>query len=336
MRYRKFERTGIGASEIGFGLWTLGTDWWGKRDWRQDIKLLQRSFGLGITMYDTADTYGNGFGEEILGMAFEGLRKEITISTKFGYDFYNYAHLRRGHGEIPQDFSPKYARYACEQSLKRLRTDYIDLYQIQNPRMEAIQRDDLFEELERLKEEGKLLAYAVALGPAIGWEEEGLAALRDRPIAAMQIIYNLFEQDPGRAFFPVSREKQIGLLVRVPHASGLLEGTYTKETTFPESDHRSHRFHQNPNWLIEGLNKVERLKFLHQGKDATIGQMALKFVLAEPSVTTVLPNIYNEDQLREFASAPECPDLAQEELEQIADLCQHNFYLEPEAAKASE
>jgi aryl-alcohol dehydrogenase-like predicted oxidoreductase len=336
VKFRTFGKTPIRASEIGFGCWTVGTDWWGKRYWRDDVKLLRTAFGLGITFYDTADTYGNGFGEEILALAFEGLRKEITIATKFGSDFYTYGHMRRGHGELPQDFSPKYARFACEESLKRLKTDFIDLYQLHNPRLGTVQRDDLFGELEKLKEEGKILSYGVALGPALGWKDEGLTALRSRQIAALQIIFNVLEQDPGREFFPDARRQGVGIMVRVPHASGLLEGTYTPETTFPANDHRAHRFHEDPNWLVNGLKKVEKLKFLTEEKKTTIGQMALKFILAEPSVTTVLPNIYNEEQLREFSAAPECPDLTPAELARIADLYEHNFYLDPQAAEAQQ
>ena len=148
--------------------------------------------------------------------------------------------------------------------------------------------------------------------------------MRQRPIATLQTIYNLLEQDPGRRFFPVARQEGGGVLVRVPHSSGLLEGKFTPETTFPPSDHRSHRPRE---WLTDGLRKLERLTFLIEGSGRTIGQAAIQFVLAEPSVASVLPNIYDADQLREFAAAPDTPPLSEAELSRTADLYEHDFYL---------
>jgi aryl-alcohol dehydrogenase-like predicted oxidoreductase len=328
MRYRTFGQTGITASEVGFGLWTVSTSWWGEKTPEQAIALLRRAFDLGITFFDTADTYGNGLGETLLADALGDRRPRITIATKFGYDWYHYAGQRRGQQEIPQDWSPAYARFACEQSLQRLRTDYIDIYQLHNVRFDGLRRDDLFAELEALKAEGKIRAYAVALGPAIGWREEGLYALRERRVGILHQIYNLLEQDPGRDFIAAARETGASFMVRVPHSSGLLEGKYTLETTFAPTDHRSHRTRE---WLVTGLQKLERLRFLHEGAGRTIGQAALKWILAEPTMTTVLPNIYDEEQLVEFAAAPDTPDLTAGELARVADLYAHDFYLEATA-----
>ena len=143
---------------------------------------------------------------------------------------------------------------------------------------------------------------------------------------ALQIIYNLLEQDPGRRFFPVAAELGIGILVRVPHSSGLLEGKFTAETTFPPGDHRSHR---PRSWLLEGLQKIERLKFLYEGRGMTLGQAALKWVLAEPTVTSAQPNIYDLEQLEEFAAAPDLPDLTEDDLRRVAALYARNFDLQP-------
>jgi aryl-alcohol dehydrogenase-like predicted oxidoreductase len=148
-------------------------------------------------------------------------------------------------------------------------------------------------------------------------------------MAALQVIYNLLEQDPARRFFPVAAELGVGVLVRVPHSSGLLEGKFTEETTFPPSDHRSHR---PRSWLIEGLKKLEWLRFLTEGRDMTIGQAALRFVLAEPTVSSALPNIYDAEQLAEFAAAGDLPDLTTDDLSQIAALYARNFDLEPAPA----
>lgn len=331
MRTRTFPGTDIAVSEIGFGVWTVGTTWWGIRDEASGIGLLTRAFDRGITFYDTSDTYGNGYGEEILRKALGAHRNSLQIATKFGYDFYTYAGERKGQQEIPQDWSPAYCRRACEQSLRRLGTDRIDLYQLHNPRLDAVQRDDLFATLEDLKAEGKIRTYGAALGPAIGGTEHGNEVMAARKIASLQIIYNLLEQDPGRTFFPLAREREVAIIVRVPHSSGMLEGTYTSETTFAPGDHRNHR---RKEWLVDGLKKVERLRFLTEGKGRTLAQVALKFVLAQDPIVAALPNIYNAEQLDEFAAASDVPDLTPGELAELAALYERNFDVVPSPAGA--
>lgn len=332
MRYRTFPRTDLPVSEVGFGVWTLTAGWWGKYTEGEAAALLREALGLGITYFDTADTYGNGAGEEIMPKALGKQRHEIVIGTKAGYDFYSNPGVRTGQREWPQDWSRDFVRFACEQSLKRLQTDYIDLYQLHNARMDAIESDELFGTLEELRREGKIRHYGVALGPAIGWREEGLAALQRREMQALQIIHNLLEQDPGRDFIAAARKVDTGIVVRVPHSSGLLEGKYTLETTFPREDHRSHRPRQ---WLVDGLKKLERLRFLHEDRDMTIGQAAIKWLLAEPLIVTVLPNIYDAEQLREFAAAPDKADLTAEDLARVAELYEANFHLDEEPAEAA-
>lgn len=326
MKYRKLGKTDISVSEVGFGVWTVGTTWWGITDEKIGIDLMRKAFDLGMTFFDNGDSYGDGKGEEMLAEALGDKRDKITIATKFGYDIYNVStDARPGHVERPQNFSPEFVRNACEQSLRRLGTDHIDLYQLHNPRMTAIESDELFALLEDLQSEGKIRSYGVALGPAIGWEEEGLVALRERKMSALQTIYNLLEQDPGRAFFPVARERAIGVLVRVPHSSGMLEGKYTSETVFSEDDHRSHR---PKDWLTGGLEKLRAVEFLAKDTGRTIGQAALQFILSEPTVSSTLPNIYNEEQLREFAEATETPAITNDELSKLADLYEVNFGVE--------
>ncbi len=157
-----------------------------------------------------------------------------------------------------------------------------------------------------------------------------MAAMRQRRVPSLQIIYSILEQDPARAFLPVAAECDTGLLARVPHASGMLDGTYTPGMTFDSSDHRSHRKQE---WLETSLRKVSQLQFLYQeGTGRTIGQAAMQFVLAQPMVTSVLPNVLNEEQLREFVAAPDTRPLTEDELSRIADLFDHDFYLEETAA----
>src|SRR3954447_1060153 len=281
MRTRNFGDTSLTCSEIGFGTWALGSTWWGKITRGEGVNLLERALDLGIMFFDTGDVYGTGANEEIVGKALAGVpRESIRISTKFGYALES-GRTQHSQGERPQDWSPDHARAALERSLTRLGTDYVDLYQLHNPRMDAIERDDLFEALERLRDEGKLRHYGVALGPAIGWRDEGLRAIETRDVAAVQTVYNVLEQDPGRDFLAAAEDRGIGVLARVPTSSGLLEDKYTLETTFPPHDHRSHRPRE---WLVDGLQKVERLRFLCAEHDLTMAQAALKFILAQRAI----------------------------------------------------
>lgn len=324
MKFRTIPNTDLSVSTVGFGLWTVSTTWWGITDEEFGKGLLRRAYDLGVTFFDTADTYGDGRGETLLAEALGDARDKIVIGTKFGYDFYT-DNERRGQRERPQDFSPKFVRFACEQSLRRLGTDVIDLYQVHNPRMTTVQNDELFATLEDLKSEGKIRHYAAALGPANGWEAEGLALARNRKIATLQVIYNMFEQDPGRRLIEACERDGVGVLVRVPHSSGLLEGKYTVDTMFPPGDHRNHRPRE---WLIEGLQKLEKVEFLARETGRTIGQAAIQYCLESPNTVSILPNIYNEEQLEEFVAGSDVPPLTAEEFAQIAAMYPDNFGVE--------
>lgn len=332
MRYRELGKTAITVSEVGFGLWTVATKMWGITDEAVGLRLLPEAFDLGITLFDSADTYGNGVADRMIARALRGKRDRVVIATKFGYDFYTYGDKRVGQQEIPHNFSPGFVRKALEGSLERLETEYIDIYQLHNPRLSHIEQNDLFALLERFVDEGKIRTYGVALGPRIGWRPEGLMALYQRRVPVLHMIYNLLEQDPGRDLADAAREVGTGLLVRVPHSSGLLEGKFTEATTFDSSDHRSFRSRE---WLLDGLQKVRQLDFLAEGTGRTIGQAALKWLLADPTVASTLPNIYDSEQLREFAAAPQTPDLTPGELARVAELVARNFSLAPEPTGAT-
>src|ERR687893_135822 len=328
MRYRTLGSTDIRVSEVGFGVWTVSTGWWGEVDDEVSVRLLRRAFEKGINYFDTADTYGAGLGETLLADAFGGMRDRVVISTKIGYDFYNHT-ARRGQQERPQDWSEAFVRFALERSLKRLDTDYIDFLQLHNTKMDAIEDDGLFALMEEFQSEGKIRAYGIALGPKIGWLEEGVRAMRERKVEGVQMIYNLLEQDPGRGLIETARQTGTSLIVRVPHSSGMLEGHYDENTTFAKNDHRRHRPKE---WLTTGLKKVDQLSFLTQSGDRTLDQAALKFILATPRVVSTLPNIYGEEQLEEFAAAPDTPDLTPDELSRIAELYDTDFGLEKQSA----
>jgi aryl-alcohol dehydrogenase-like predicted oxidoreductase len=324
MKYRRLGDTDINISEVGFGVWTVSTGWWGEVDDERSVRIMRQAHERGINYFDTADTYGSGKGETLLADAFGHMRESIVISTKIGYDFYNHT-ARRGQQERPQDWSEDFIRFALEQSLRRLGTDYVDFLQLHNTKMDAIENDALFALMHEFKDEGKIRAYGVALGPKIGWLEEGVRAMRERDVSGMQMIHNILEQDPGRGLIETARETDTSLVVRVPHSSGMLEGKYDENTTFAKNDHRRHRPKE---WLTEGLRKVEQLSFLTESGERTLGQAALKFILATPEVASTLPNIYDEEQIEEFAAAPETPDLTEEELARIAELYENNFGLQ--------
>jgi aryl-alcohol dehydrogenase-like predicted oxidoreductase len=332
MKYRPLKGTSLKVSEVGFGVWTVGTKMWGvpDEDYDTGVNLLRHALDLGVNFYDAADVYGDGKSEVLLERAFPGaMRDRVVIATKFGYDFYNHPGVQPGQRERPHNWTPDFIRLACERSLQRLKTDRIDFYQLHNPRLDAIRNDDIFSTLHELRDAGKILSFGVALGPAIDRRQidEGLAAIQERQ-AHVQIIYNLLEQMIGAPIFPVARQHPVNVFTRVPHSSGLLEGAYTETTTFTKDDHRIFRVKDNDarkTWLVDGLKKVEQLDFLCHGR--TIGQAAIKFILAEPSMGSVLPNIYNEQQLADFAGAPDTPDLTGEELNRIAELTRTNFGL---------
>ncbi|MBX9743395.1 MAG: aldo/keto reductase [Chthoniobacterales bacterium] len=334
MKYRTLPDSNLQISEVGFGLWTVSTGWWGTFTDEEAIRLMRLGADLGITLFDAADTYGNGRSEELLAKAFTtlGERERIVIATKVGYDFINYGgDARRGQREIPQNFSPQAIKQATEAALKRLKTDHIDILQLHNIRLEQVLDDALWETLDQLKAEGKIRHHGVALGPAIGWLGEGAAAIATRQPDILQHIYNMLEQEPGSSLHRVAEATQAKtkFFVRVPHSSGMLEGKYTTETVFPPSDHRSHRPRK---WLLDGIQKVEQLRFLEKS-NRTLGQAALQWLLHDPRVATVLPNIYNEEQLREFANTSETPSLIKEEMDQITQLYANNFGLEAEEGR---
>ncbi|PAW80153.1 MAG: aldo/keto reductase [Verrucomicrobia bacterium Tous-C9LFEB] len=331
MKFRTLPGTDIRVSEVGFGLWTVSTGWWGQFTEDQAVALMRKALDLGITFYDAADTYGNGLSEELLAKAFADKRDQIVIATKVGYNFYDHGNERRGQREIPHDFSVDFIRRAVDLALQRLQTDRIDVLQLHNIRMEQVEDDALWQLLEDLKTEGKILSYGAALGPAIGWLYEGIDCVTRRKPQIMQHIYNMLEQHPGQQLMDEgnAESENTRYLIRVPHSSGMLEGKYTADTVFPANDHRNHRPRA---WLLNGVQKVETLRFL-ENPQRTLGQAALQWLLADPRIASCLPNIYNEEQLVEFAAAPDTARLTQAELERVRELAATNFGVSEEPGK---
>lgn len=326
MRYRVFPGTDLRVSEVGFGTWTLSTGWWGEKTDEEAVEMLRAAQSrYGINFFDTADTYGNGRGERQLAEAFRGMRDQVVYSTKIGYDIYDAAaqSARRGQSELPQKFDRDYMRFALDKCLERLETDHIDVLQLHNIKMEHVRDPAIWNALREMKEEGVVGVWGAAFGPAIGWLYEAVELCERVPdIGTIQMIWNVLEQHPGTAMIEAAREHapDCTFNVRVTHASGMLEGKYTEDTVFPANDHRRHR---PRSWLTNGIRKIRTLDFLTARM--TLGQAALKWLLAEPLVVTTLPNIYDYEQLDEFAAAAEFADLTAEEMERISELARTNF-----------
>ncbi|HVT01873.1 MAG TPA: aldo/keto reductase [Thermoanaerobaculia bacterium] len=369
MRYRKLHGTDLELSELGFGTWTVTTGWWGTYTDEQAQTLIRQAIDRGINYIDTADAYGNGRGETILAPILKD-HPDLIVGTKFGYDFYNNPERPRGQRELPQDMSPKFIRFALEQSLGRLGVDHIAIYQPHNPRIDVLMKDEFWSLMEDLKTEGKISSYGPSLGPAIGWRDEGVysAAVRKAPVT--QMIYNMLEQDPGREFILGGEQSASGrhyagadeaargeagkkmcapsnsfdhdfrpwktpsivakdgpqFLIRVTHSSGMLEGQYTIDTKFDESDHRSHRPRA---WLVEGIQKIDRLKDLCAARGVSLGQLALLWLYAHPSIVSALPNIYGPEQIEEFVKASDFEPLTDSEMEQVDELYRRNYDITP-------
>ena len=329
MRYRTFPGTPLSVSEIGFGTWTLSTGWWGEKTDEQAVEMLRAAHSTyGVNFFDTADTYGNGRGERQLAEAFRGRRGDVVYATKIGYDIYNAESqkARRGQNELPQRFDRDYMRFALEKSLERLETDHIDVLQLHNIKMEHVRDASIWKALREMKDEGLIGVWGAAFGPAIGWLYEAVELCeRESDIGTIQMIWNILEQHPGASMIDAAKEfaPNCCFNVRVTHASGMLEGKYTEDTVFPENDHRRHR---PRSWLTNGVKKIRTLDFLTT--DMTLGQAALKWLLDEPLVVTTLPNIYDMEQLREFAEASDKPDLTSAQLERVRVLASRNFGVE--------
>ncbi|MFA5885593.1 MAG: aldo/keto reductase [Acidimicrobiia bacterium] len=321
MRYRRFGQSELVVSEVGFGVWTLASDWWGHVEDKQGM--LHAALDCGINFIDTAPVYGDGgLGEELLTDVLATHRDEIVLTTKCGYDI-EADRKYPGQSERPHDWEPASIRRQLEGSLRRLGIEHIDLYQLHNPRIEPILADDLWAELEALRTEGKVRELGVALGPAIGWVQEGLIAIRDRNIASMQTVFNILEQEPGLTFAaePNVADGKVGLISRVPHASDALSGRVTRDTVFPPGDHRAHRNRDN---MLDNFDKADTVSFLWEDTGRTRGQAAIAGILANPAFTTVLPTCVEADEVREYAAASDLP-LTDEERTRLDGMWSNNF-----------
>ncbi len=325
LKYRRLGKSDIKVSEIGFGAWTIGLDWWGKKiEDDEAIRMLKRAFDKGINFFDTGDMYGKGKSEKLIGIAFKGMRNDVVYSSKWGYDMYNAEQI--GHNELPQKHNVDYLQYALDKSLERLQTDYMDVYSLHNPKMQAVTNRELFAALDGLVTNGKIRSHGVALGPAIGWRDEGLHAIKEHNITCLQTVYNILEQDPGNDLLKSGGEKNVGIMARVPDASGILTGKVNENTTFNKNDHRSVR---KKEWITEALKKVENMKTIADKKGWNITELAIKFILSRKPISVVLPTMISIEEIDKFSEISDGKYLEDHELDQVSEMYVNNFYVVP-------
>jgi len=297
LKYKTLGKSGIKVSEIGFGAWSIALAWWGKKIEEDEARrMLKKAYDVGINLFETADMYGKGKSEKLIGEVFKGMRDEIVLSTKYGYDFSNVGQI--GHNELPQYFDPEFTNNALKNSLERLQTDHVDVYGLHNPKLRHIHDDVIFQTFDKLIEQGKIKAYQVALGPAIGWTQEGMDAMNRDNISSVQTVYNILEQTPGNELLDNAVKKNVGILVRVPDASGILTGKVDENTKIDEKDHRSVR---KGEWIRAAIKKVEQLRPIAERNDLTITELAIKFILSKQGIASVFPTVISEEEIEQFA-----------------------------------
>lgn len=313
MKHRIFGSTGVKVSEVGFGAWAIGGVGWGPVNDDESVRALKRALDLGVNFFDTADVYGRGHSEKIVGRALKEHRKEVFIATKVGNDFY----AGGSEGKWPKNFSESYIKTAIDRSLQRLQTDYVDLYQLHNPPEDILRKGEVFNFLEDLKSAGKIRFYGVS----VTTPSEGVLALNQRGVSSIQVVYNMLEQEAAEVLLPAAKKRNVAIIARVPLASGFLSGKYTASSAFPEGDRRK-------TWpaerIAEYIAKVEKLRFV-TNSNRSMAQAALKFVLASDAVSTVIPGCKNDRQVEENVAASQADSLSREELTKVQELCAKGF-----------
>ncbi|GAP62126.1 hypothetical protein ARMA_0549 [Ardenticatena maritima] len=308
MKTRILGKSGIEVSEIGFGLWAAGGDMWGPTDDKAILDAIDYALDHGVNFFDTADVYGWGHSEELLGKAMKGRRDRFVVATKIGWWGFDGEAGRSAYTTVEKLIE------GVESNLRRLQTDYIDVIQshinFRDPTMEIF-----LEGFQRLQRDGKVRAYGVSTS-----DFEYLKAFNhDGNCATLQIDYSILNRTPEAEIFPYCLENNIGVIVRGALAMGILTGKFTPETRFPENDWRK-RWHENEDEyqiFLNDLQIVEKLRPLAEAKGITLAQLALQFVLAHPAVSTVIPGIKNVRQVEANIHAGELPPLDEETLKAI-------------------
>ncbi|CAN5346002.1 aldo/keto reductase [soil metagenome] len=316
MKYRDFGNTGIKVSEIGFGCWAIGGNdhgnSYGPTTDKSSTDAVNKAIELGLNFFDTADVYGWGHSEELLGKALRGKRDRVVIATKVGADFYQ--------GTGFQTFTPDYIRFALEKSLTRLNTDYIDVYQLHNPPMKLISKEETYAALRELKKEGKIRAFGVSVFTPV----EGITAINVGQPDCVQITYNIFSCRPEEQLLPRAYETGCAIIAREPLANGFLTGKYDTAPKFAQGDFRK-------NWPMEYVqarsDATRQLAFLKKTGQQSMAQAALKYPLLDQAISTVIVGLKDVEMVEENLAASGAASLTAEEIKQIRELQALGFNL---------
>lgn len=314
MKYRPLGRTGFEISEISLGTWQVGGKWGEHFSHPNADKILNAAIDQGINFIDTADVYGEGESEKAVGRLVRSRSERIYVATKCG---------RKLNPHVNSSYTPKALRGFVEDSLKNMGLETIDLIQLHCPPTEVYYRPEIFEEFDKLIEEGKILK----LGVSVEKIEEALKAIEYDNVDTVQIIFNIFRQRPAGLFFREAIKKNIGIIARVPLASGLLSGKFSADTTFSENDHRN--FNRDGKAFDKGetfsgvdyglaLQAVDRIKTI--SPETPMALLALKWVLAFEAISCVIPGASNVGQLLDNVKASEMPPLASGNIEMINEV----------------
>ena len=309
LKTRTLGKSGIAVTEIGMGLWAAGGDQWGPTDDQAVLDAIDYALDAGINFFDTADVYGAGHSEELLGQAMRGRRDRFIVASKIGWRGFDSEHGQSAYDSVEKLIA------GVESNLRRLQTDYIDVMQshinYREPTMEVF-----LEGFQRLQAQGKIRAYGVSTS-----DFDYLKPFNhDGHCSTLQIDYSLLNRTPEEAILPYCQEHNIGVIVRGALAMGILTGKFSAETQFGAGDFRQN-WQEDPDQravFLDDLEKVERLRPLADGR--SLAQLAVQFVLAHPAVSTVILGAKSAQQIRETAQAGSLPPLTRDELARIAGI----------------
>ncbi|QDY45721.1 aldo/keto reductase [Planococcus glaciei] len=320
MNYRQIGSTDLKVSELSFGTWAIGGSWGTTND-QESLKALDYAMGEGVNFFDTADVYGDGHSEELLAKATKGRHSEIHIATKF---------CRAGDIHDPKTYSLESVTKYCEDSLRRLEREQLDLFQIHCPPIEILQDGQVFEVLDRLKEQGKIRYYGVSVETV----EEGLLCLNNPNVSSLQVIFNLFRQKPLEELFPKAKEQGVGILARVPLASGLLTGKFKANAEFEADDHRNFNrdgaaFNVGETFagleFAKGVDLSNQLAWIADGR-GNMTRAALKWILEQDAISSVIPGFKTVKQVEDNLKALDAKDFTAEELDKLANFYQQEVH----------
>ncbi len=304
MKYTRLGSRGPEVSTIGFGAWAIGGINWGKTDDRVSKKALHKALDIGVTLIDTADVYGFGHSETLISEVIKEREKgDIIIATKAGNDFYNTTEEdNKGYGPIRQNADRDYIIWAAEQSLKRLGVEVLDILHLHSPDKEKLERDDPWEALDRLKQQGKIKHAAWSVQSFKETEQAFLLDRHHQLIDCIQVRYNLLECEAEKELFPRAQKYGIGVIVRIPLLFGLLTGKFNRKSRFDRDDHRI--FNLSPEKLEKYLSELKRIQPLFERyPNQTMTQVSLRFCISNPACHTAIPGAKTPQQVQENCAA---------------------------------